>query len=138
MADLPLSGQPRDLLLGPDNDLVFGPTGPSWVSGIDGVTQSCRIAVQMFKGEWFADLDLGVAYFENDDRTEGILGVKPKLAIARARNDYHRVLSSVRGVLEVKRLDVSFVGPTRTLFVQWVVRTASGDTVLDSIKKGTP
>jgi hypothetical protein len=133
---LPLSNQPRDLKLGPDNDLVFTPTGPLWVTGIDAVAQSCRIAVQMFKGEWFADLTLGVGYFADADGNPGILGAKPAAAIARARNDYYRVLSAVDGVLAVKRLDVTVEG--RTLVVKWVVTTASGDTVLDEIRKNTP
>jgi len=138
MADLPITGQPRDLLLGPDNDLVMTATGLSWVTGVAAVAQSCRIAVQMFKAEWFADLELGIAYFENDDRTEGILGVKPKIAILRARNDYHRMLSAVVGVLEIKKLEVTYVNTTRTLVISWIVRTAEGDTVLDTIRKATP
>lgn len=138
MADLPITGQPRDLLLGPDNDLVMTTTGLSWTFGIAAVAQSCRIAVQMFKGEWFDDILLGIAYFENDARTEGILGVKPKIAILRARNDYFRMLSKVVGVLEIKKLDVTYESTTRTLVITWSVRTAEGDTVLDTIRKATP
>ena len=138
MGALPLATEPRDLLLGPDNDLVISATGLDWVRGIDAVAQSCRIAVQMFKGEWFADLDAGIGYWDDLDGTPGILGAKPSTAILRARSDYRDVLSARTGVLEVLVLRVSFDGATRALSVVWQVRTAFGDTVLDTIKMNTP
>lgn len=126
---LPIIGQPVDLLLGPDNDLVVGVTDASWAYDIDGVAQSCRIAIQIFRDEWFADLDVGIEYYD------GILGAKPDLGVARARAAYQRELLAVAGVIDIVRLDVSFDGATRELSVTWIMRTAFGDTPSDVITK---
>jgi len=123
---LPLVDEPRDLLLDADGDLVIT-TDLQWTYGIDAVVQSCRIALQMFQGEWFLDLDAGIPYWDQ------ILGQKPAIAIAVARDEFRRELLTVSGVLEVIRLDVTFNGATRALTVVWQVRTALGETPVDTL-----
>lgn len=123
----PLAQNPVDLLLGPDNDLVID-TDLQLVYGIAGIAQLCMIAVQMFAGEWFLDLDLGIPYWDQ------IFGQDPEVAKLAARVGFRNALLGIDGVLEILVLDVSFSDAlTRTLTVTWQVRTSLGDTVLDTL-----
>lgn len=128
---LPLSEQPRDLSLGTDNDLVVT-TDLTFTAGVQAVAQSCRIALQIFQGEWFLDLDVGIPYWDR------IIAQKPNVAIAGARAAFRKELLAVNGVLAIKRLDVTYVNATRTLNVTWQVSTVFGDTPADSIVAGAP
>lgn len=123
----PLANAPRDLLLGTDNDLVVT-TDLAWSTGIDAVAQSCRIKLQMFRGEWFLDLDVGIPYWDE------ILGQKAAAAIAVARQEFRDALLSVDGVLEVIKLEIAYDAPTRGLTITWQVRTALGDTPVDTLE----
>lgn len=122
----PLANEPRDLLLGDDNDLVIG-SDLSFSRGIGAVVQSCRIALLMFQGEWFMDLDAGLPYWQS------ILAQKPEVAIAAMRIFVNRELSLVEGVLEVTKLDVSYNASARELVVTWQVLTSLGETPVDTI-----
>ncbi len=123
----PLANDAVDLLLGDDNDLVVT-TDLQFVRGIAGVAQLCRIAVQMFAGEWFLDLDVGIPYWDQ------ILGNNPDQAMLAARAGFRDELLAVDGVLQLLQLDVSFDNAlSRTLTVTWQVRTANGDTPLDTL-----
>ncbi len=122
----PLTDEPRDLLLGPDGDLVIT-TDFEWVRGIEAVAQSCRIALMMFAGEWFLDLDAGIPYWQS------ILGRKPAVALAAAQVAFRSELMSVSGVLEVLRLDVAYVSSTRAMTVTFKVRTGLGETPVITI-----
>jgi hypothetical protein len=122
-----LSTDKRDLLLDPiTNDLVIG-TDLAWSTGLVAVAQSCRIALQMFAGEWFLDLDAGIPYFQE------ILGARAGLAIRAAQLEFGSALRAVDGVVEILQLDISFDGPSRTLTIVWAVRCAFGDTTPDTI-----
>lgn len=123
---LPLADAPRDLLLGSDNDLVVT-TDLAFTRGIEAVTQSCRIALQMFQDEWFLDLDVGLPYWQS------ILAQKPSVAIAAARIFVARELRLVDGVLDILKLDVSYDGANRKLVIDWQVSTALGETSTDTI-----
>lgn len=123
---MPLIDAPRDLLLDLDNDLVVT-TDLQFTRGIPAIVQSCRIALQMFKGEWFLDLDAGIPYFED------ILGAKPTIGAAVARQEFLRELQLVEGVVEVTRLNITFEPTTRTLTVRWQVQTAFGETPIDTL-----
>jgi hypothetical protein len=117
---------PRDLLLDKNNDLVID-TDLSWSRGIPGVMQECRIKMQMFKGEWFLNLDVGVPYWGQ------ILGQKPAVAIAAAGGAFTEALLSVEDVIDVVKLDVKMVKATRNLAVTWRVRCAFGTTPEDTL-----
>ncbi len=123
---MPLTNEPRDFLLDADNDLVIG-TDLTFSRGIAAVVQSCRIALQMYRGEWFLDLDAGIPYWDS------ILGQKPEVAAAVARDEFRRELLAVDGVVSVLRLDVVFVPATRTLNVIWQASTTLGDTPVDTL-----
>jgi hypothetical protein len=74
----PLTDEPRDLLLDSSNDLVIENGDFVFARGIDAVAQSCRIALQMFEGEWFLDQSVGIPYWQQ------ILGFKPAIAMRAA------------------------------------------------------
>lgn len=124
MPTLPLTDEPRDLLLDSTNNLVFP---LQWSRGLTAVMQSCRIAVQMFLDEWFLDLDAGIPYWN------GILGSKPEIAKANARVHVRRALSGVDGVLKITLLNVDYDGATRGLTIRWRVLTGTGETPVDTI-----
>lgn len=126
---LPLSDEPRDLLLGDDNDLVIT-TDLQFTKGITAVAQSCRIALQMFAGEWFLDLDAGIPYWDS------ILAQKPDVAIKAARIAFRSELLTSDGVIDVLKLGVTYDGDTRTMSITWQVLTALGETPVDSIAVG--
>ncbi len=129
----PLLTDPRDFLLDDSGDIVIT-TDLQWSRGVAAVVQSCRVALRMFAGEWFLNLDAGIPYFQS------ILGQKAPLAIAAAQIEFRRELLAIAGVLDVLRMDVSFTGPTRDLTVQWQVSTVFGDTPPDTLALaiGTP
>ncbi len=120
---------PRDLLLDKNNDLVIT-TDLQWSRGIPAVMQSCRIALQMFQGEWFMNLDVGIPYWQS------ILGRKPGTAIAAAKSAFRQALASVESVVAVLKLDVTYNGVTRLMTVSWKVKTEFGDTPVDVLALG--
>jgi hypothetical protein len=123
---LQLADQPRDLLLDVDGDLVVK-NGGALSRGLVAVVQACRIALQLFAGEWFLDLDAGIAYWES------ILGQKAPVAIQAANIALRQELLKVDDVLAVTRLDISFEARTRVMRVVWQVSTAFGETPIDTI-----
>lgn len=125
MPDFPLPGEPLDLLLGPDNDIVIT-DDLQFVYGVEGVMQECRIVLQLFAGEWFLNLDAGIPYWQQ------ILGQKPQRAIAAAQIAFRRELEAVAGVGSVIKLNVSYQA-SRRLRVEFQVRTTTGETPADSI-----
>jgi hypothetical protein len=90
---MPLLTDPIDLLLDDNNDLVFRDGDLVFSTGIEAVVQACRIVMQMFRGEWFLNLDAGLPYWES------ILGQKPAVAIQAATMYIRRELELVDGVV---------------------------------------
>lgn len=121
-----LETDPRDLLLDKYNDLVIT-DDLQWSKGIPGVMQECRIRLQMFKGEWFLNLLVGIDYWGQ------ILGQKPAVAIAAAGAQFTAALLSIPDVLDVTKMDVTYDGATRTLTVKWSVRCLFGNTPVDTL-----
>ena len=121
-----LETDPVDFALDADGDLdIVVATGLRFVSGLEGVEQLCRIAVQTFKGEWFADLDLGVDWF-------GLILGKP-FNENTIRSELRRVLLTVPNVTDVLAVVPTFNRATRTLDISWQTRTVWGDSVVDSL-----
>jgi hypothetical protein len=119
-----LATEPRDWQLDEDNDLVID-TDLHFTTGVDAVVQAARIALQMFRGEWFLDLDAGIPYWDS------ILGNRRDIAIAIARDEFRSALKELDDVLEVIRLDVEFDGATRIMSITWQVSTSFGETPVD-------
>jgi hypothetical protein len=121
-----LETDPVDIALDADGDLEIDPlNGLAFVAGLEGVEQLCRIAVQMFMGEWFADLDEGVDWFGK------ILGQRFNENVIRA--EIRRVLLMVPNVTEVLAVLPSFDRATRVCDIKWQTRTVWGDTSVDSL-----
>ena len=110
---------PIDFLLDVDGDLVVT-TDIQFSSGLAAVAQGIRIRIQTFKGEWFANLDFGVPYFQD------ILG--QKFNDAKIRTAFRNAIISTPGVLELTLLETEFNRSTRELSVSWRVTTVFGDT----------
>lgn len=125
---MPLETDPIDLLLDDDNDLVFENGDLVFSKGLDAIVQQCRIAMQMFQGEWFLNLDAGLPYWES------ILGQKPSVAIQAAQIFVRRELELIDGVVDILKLDVSYTRETRVLSVTWQVDTEFGETPADVIE----
>ncbi len=122
-----LETEPRDLLLDDTNDLVIENGDFVFARGLDAIAQSCRIALQMFEGEWFLDQSVGIPYWQE------ILGFKPDFAIRAATVAFTSELLSVSGVIAVTRMDVAYTGASRGLTVTWQVRTVLGETPADTL-----
>lgn len=115
-----------DARLDDDGDVYIGADGGEWISGIDGVAQLVRIAIQLFKEEWFLNLDAGMPWMQE------ILGQKYDEALLRQRL-LEQILKTP-GVVEVLLLEVSFDASTRTLSVRHELRTEFGDTEADTLE----
>ena len=96
-------------------------------SGAAGVAQGIRVRVQMYAGEFFANLDQGLAWHDE------IIGAK--FDPVRTRTAFRRVILDAPGVESLTDLAVKFDGPTRTLTVSWAAITEFGDTVADSLSE---
>lgn len=131
-----LETDPLDILLGNDGDLAIVDGDLSWSSGLAGIAQGIRVALQLFKGEWFVDLDEGVPYLEREGVTsdEALLG--GRFDEARALRYFRAAIGRAPGVLEIVSLSVTFDGPSRALTATWVVSTEFGDTRPDSLSLG--
>lgn len=127
----PLSTNAVDFLLTTDNEWDVSGGDLALVRGVDAVAQLCRIAVQTYAEEWFLDLDRGISYWDK------ILGVNPALAKTTALAEFRDTLLAVPGVLSIITLTVVFSdASSRTLTVTWQVKTAAGDTPIDSLTTG--
>ncbi len=125
---------PLDIALGDDGDMALGDDGgPYLTSGLAGVAQLCRIALLLFRGEWFQDLDAGVPWMANAvvSEEQAVLGQPPNEDAVRAV--VRDTLLAVPGVLAVTTLTTSFAAATRTLTITWAVRTVFGDTTPDTL-----
>jgi hypothetical protein len=129
-----LATDPVDLALGPDGDLALDASGsPYLVSGLDAVVQTCRMSLQLIRGEWFLDLQQGVPYFENQTVTEDQALLGQVFDERKALVAFRDALLAAPGVVEVLQLSVSFDNSVRTLAVTWAVRTQFGDTPADTL-----
>ena len=111
---------PIDLLLDPVTGDLVVTTDLQFSSGVSGVVQAVSIRLNQFKGEWFADLDLGVPWFQE------ILGQKPNAP--QIRTQIRQAILDTPGIVEVTSLEIFFEGVTRNLTIEWRARTEFGDT----------
>jgi hypothetical protein len=134
-----LETDPLDIALGADGDIALGADGgPYLTSGLAGVAQLCRTALLLFRGEWFRDLDAGVAWMANDvvPEVRAILGQRLDEAAVRAA--VRGAVLAVPGVLALTRLEVALDARTRRLTITWAARTVFGDTPVDVVTPGVP
>ena len=121
--DLKIDSLTGELSLDGD-DLTFS-------TGVDAVAQGLKQRILLFKGEWFANLDEGVPYYDNEETGEvGILG--SKFNEERIRAAIRSVILATPGVSSIRSLSAQYDGATRTVTIAWNVVTTFGDTVTDS------
>lgn len=118
---------PIDVLL-TDGDLDLSSGGLTWSRGLTGVAQAIRVRIQMFKGEWFLNLDEGVPYYED------LLG--QRYNEATVRKAFRAAIMATPGVLALDTFTTIFDAATRTVTVSWVATTTFGDTPPDSLELG--
>lgn len=106
-----------------DGDIVFG-EDIQMVSGVEAVAQMVRIRLQMFKGEWFLDANLGMPWFDE------ILGYTYNETLTRKR--VRDLILGTEGVIELVSLELSFESSTRELTITWTA-TAEDGTFTDSL-----
>ena len=97
-----------------EGDLVF-------TKGVDATAQQCQLALLSFRGEWFADLESGVPWYED------ILG--QKFDEARVRSVIRDALLAVDTVSSVEDLEILFDGSTREVTIVWTVLSTAGQVV---------
>lgn len=119
-----------DWELDEDGDLIIP---LRYVRGLAAVRQGILIRVRMFKGEWFLDLDQGIPYLENDSVPEADALLGQRFDEQKALSAFRRVISATPNVQSIQSLGVSFEGSTRTLRVEWRVKSALG-VVEDSLE----
>lgn len=107
-----------DLLLDTDGDLDLT-AGLQFTTGLQAVQQGIDLRLSNFKGEWFANTNDGIPYFQE------ILGSKfNKLRVVQI---FREALLQTPGVLEILSLDVNFDAGTRILSIAWEVNTDLGE-----------
>ncbi len=106
-----------DLLLDEDGDLVVS-DDLRLSSGLSAVSQSVRIRLQTFMGEWFLDLSLGVPYYQS------LLG--HRFSVETAQDVFRKEILASRGVSSVTKLEVSFDAAARRMSVYFEADTIHG------------
>ena len=93
-------------------------SGLRFASGLEAVTNNIRSVVQLFQGEWFADKELGVPYFQD------ILGTRydEKTVLSKFRE----AVFTVPYVSKLQKLTSKFSTQSRTLTVYFEVVTDFG------------
>lgn len=117
-------------------DLVFVDGRPEMTFGGEAVAQGILIRLRNIRGEWFANLDDGMPWFENDSvpGSDALLG--QKFDEIKATAAFRAAILDTPGVASITRLAVTFDGATRTINATWSVATTFGDTIADTLTTG--
>lgn len=122
-----LVDDPVDILLDPvTGDMLLDAQGsPQFSRGLPAVAQGIRIALGVFRGEWFLNLIAGTPWYQS------ILGKRFNqnqiLGIFRA------MILAVPGVDHLASLTAAFDGPTRTATISFEAVVVFGGSVKDSL-----
>lgn len=111
-----------DLKLTADGDLDITAGALTLVTGADAIAQQIKIALRLFKGEWFLSPTEGMPYFDKIFQK----GVRP----AAVESIFRRALLAIPGVLEVLFLELELDGATRQMSLDFEVRVEGSDTPL--------
>jgi hypothetical protein len=124
-----------DWALDANGDIAIG-QDVSWTTSLAAVVQSCRIALQMIRGEWFLNDSEGVPYWERSGvpAADALLGQPYNQLKATAA--FRAALLDVPEVITILALTVSLDKTLRKLSVTWTVRTTFGDTAPETTGAG--
>lgn len=111
-----------DLRLDSDGDLFVGDDGKlALVDGAEAVKQQLDIRLKLFKGEWFADLAVGMPYHES------IFGKGRSLTVIQGI--FRKAVLTCPGVASVGKLALDYDAVTRALSVNLLATTDTGATL---------
>src|SRR5438045_2986215 len=110
-----LSTDPIDLQLDTATGDLVVDSDCHWTSGVAGISQGIRIALQMFKGEWFLDLDEGIPYLERSGVPADQALIGQKFNQSRAVTMFRETILRAPGVNTITSLAVSFDHTTRKI-----------------------
>lgn len=121
-----------DIKLDTTNDIALVGGDFVWTSGLEGVVQAIKIALQTIRGEWFLDLEQGVPYYAVTIDGEEVVSTSEALLgevfdETKALTAFRTAILAVEHVSEILLLAVSFEGATRAMTVNFRVRTTFGD-----------
>lgn len=130
--DLKLHTTTHDLVIENGDVVVTDNTTDDLIA----IVQDVKIAVLMIAGEWFYNLDEGIALYRREglDPRRVILG--EKFSKAKVISEFNRAILSVEGVQSIVSIRVDFDTTTRTVSVRYKVKTVFGDTFADSLALG--
>lgn len=118
----------RNLALSDDGDLLVEGGQLQLVRGIDAVRQAVACALQLWKGEYFLNVERGVDFI-------GRIFVKaPSLSVVRG--ELRKAIENVPAVLEVTSLELDFDAAERSLSVTFDASTDLGELVSETIEVG--
>jgi hypothetical protein len=100
-------------------DLVIDANGVKFTSGVESIAQAVQQNLRFFRGEWFADEDIGIPYFEE------IFVKNPDLAAVREW--FRRTILETVGILDIVSLDLSFDAATRKITVTYRATSDLGE-----------
>ena len=102
-------------------ELVNGIPSLVLVDGRDAIAQHLRIVLRTFKGEWFADVNVGVPYHQVIFKKG-----QPDSVISQT---FRRVVSAIPGVKEINSLEIIRDNGTRSVRIQLVIQTTDGENI---------
>lgn len=103
-------------------DLVVDGADLALVSDLDAIGQSVRTRLRFFLGEWFADLDVGVPWWQS------ILVRNPNLGVVREA--LRSTVANTPGISRVESFDFAFTAATRDLTVSFRARADTGELIV--------
>jgi len=106
------------LLLTDDNDLDISSNSFSVIDGADYIKQSLKTKLQLFKGESFLDLDKGIPYFQEI--------LKKQADLSRVETIFKQEIINTDGVVELLEFSLDYANSTRTLSIEFTVKTEDG------------
>lgn len=126
MADPILSTDPLDALLDDDGDIAFDENFEvPFAMGVEGIAQLISIAIKLYLGEWFADLDEGTPWLQE------LLAQIYDETTWRSRLS-QRIIG-VPGVNVIVSLVLAYDNQARAVSVSYVAMSTFGDTVADTL-----
>lgn len=107
-----------------------------FATGLDAVVIGVRTRLQLFAGEWFMNLDKGVAWLEAEGIPAERVILGNKYSEATVRSEILRVIVDTPGITEVTSLMIQFDRAERRVTITWSARCQFGDTPPDTLTVG--
>lgn len=106
------------LLLDDDNDLAISTNNFVVVDGADYIEQSLKTRLQLFLGESFLDLNVGVPYFQEI--------FQKRVDSNRVESIFKEHILTTPGVIELLEFEIEYINSSRQFQVDFVVKTKDG------------